>query len=388
MRLPDPKIHYAMSLLRGIGRSRIGELATYSGETLSSIARPLAVRISIELQGLERELFEQGEGRHLSRIANALMDYGLENPSGDRRSPDFLNISADDGKILSMGAIKYLATPVGWISTLSEDPGKGILPADEIVYLCASQLGARINAILTPGSATAAEVVCRRLLHALENKGVAVVAAQTTEKAEASISILRTDGKIDRKESPPVYAEGDKAPADGEELAPDIISRIWPGQRIESGVWIKDLPGYLIALGFGQKKDLTKKTLTAVSTEIGNLSARDTDYIVDAFERLKSDFKKLVKSERTAAITETAVTVNHEINNPLTAILGNTQLLLMGKEKLSGDVVAKLQTIEKSAIQIRETTAKLMSIIEPVKSSYSSGMDMIDIEKSKKKKPS
>jgi signal transduction histidine kinase len=133
---------------------------------------------------------------------------------------------------------------------------------------------------------------------------------------------------------------------------------------------------------------LTKKTKNEISAVIGDLTARDTDYIVEAFERLKTDFKKLVKTERTAAISETAVTVNHEINNPLTAILGNTQLLLMGREKLSGDVVAKLETIEKSAIQIRETTAKLMSIIEPVKSSYSTGMDMIDIEKSKKKKSS
>lgn len=385
MRLPDPQIHYAMSLLRGIGRSRIGDLASFSGEALGSIADPLALRVSIELEGLERELFEKGDKRHLSRIDNALADYGLVRSSGNRRSPDFLNISSDDGKILSIGAIKYLATPIGWVSALSEQAGRGILPADESVYLCASQLSARINAILTPGSSTAMEVFCRRLLYALEDKGVAAVAAQAMEKAEASISIFRTGKEVDHRESQPMHSEGDKHPKNGEDIAPGTIARIWPEQQIEAGVWIKDLPGHLIALGFAHKKSLTKKMKNEISAVIGDLTARDTDYIVEAFERLKTDFKKLVKSERTAAISETAVTVNHEINNPLTAILGNTQLLLMGKEKLSGDVVAKLETIEKSAIQIRETTAKLMSIIEPVKSSYSTGMDMIDIEKSKKK---
>jgi hypothetical protein len=388
LRLPDPQIHYAMSLLRGIGRSHLGDLASFSGETLRSIAHPLALRVSIELEGLERELFEKGDKRHLSRIDNALIDYGLGKPRGNRRSPDFMNISSDDGKILSIGAIKYLATPIGWVSALSEQDGQGILPADESVYLCASQLSARINAILTPGSSTAMEVFCRKLLYALKDKGVAAVAAQAMEKAEASISIFRTVKEIDHRESQPMHTEGDTLPKNGENIAPGTIARIWPEQQIEAGIWIKDLPGHLIALGFSLKKNLTKKTKNEISAVIGDLTARDTDYIVEAFERLKTDFKKLVKTERTAAISETAVTVNHEINNPLTAILGNTQLLLMGREKLSGDVVAKLETIEKSAIQIRETTAKLMSIIEPVKSSYSTGMDMIDIEKSKKKKSS
>jgi hypothetical protein len=57
----------------------------------------------------------------------------------------------------------------------------------------------------------------------------------------------------------------------------------------------------------------------------------------------------------------------------------------MNKDKLPKETVTKLQTIEKSAIQIRETTAELMTIIEPVRKHYASGLEMIDIEKSKKK---
>jgi signal transduction histidine kinase len=144
--------------------------------------------------------------------------------------------------------------------------------------------------------------------------------------------------------------------------------------------------GYHIAAGFEDKKFVNAGSAARVKEAFRRIIESDSEYLVKSFEKLKADFGRLVKSERAAAITETAVTINHEINNPLTAILGNTQLMLMAKDKLPADVVAKLQTIERSAIKIRETTTKLMSIIEPVTGPYASGLEMIDIEKSKKKK--
>ena len=106
------------------------------------------------------------------------------------------------------------------------------------------------------------------------------------------------------------------------------------------------------------------------------------DEVIEAFKRLKEDHKLIVKGERIAAILETAVALNHEINNPLTAVLGNTQLLLLQKDKLSNDVVAKITTIEKSALRIREVTQKLMKIVEPITTNYTNNLDMLDIEKS------
>ena len=74
--------------------------------------------------------------------------------------------------------------------------------------------------------------------------------------------------------------------------------------------------------------------------------------------------------------------VNHEINNPLTAILGNTQLLLMRAEKLSQDAVAKIKAIEQSAMRIRQVTRKLLSVVEPITTGYTDNLEMLDIEKS------
>ena len=106
------------------------------------------------------------------------------------------------------------------------------------------------------------------------------------------------------------------------------------------------------------------------------------DELVAAFKKLREDHKLIVKGERVAAILETAVAINHEINNPLTAVLGNAQLILINKDKLPADIVGKISIIEKSALRIRQVTQKLMTIVEPITTSYTKNLDMLDIDKS------
>ncbi len=89
--------------------------------------------------------------------------------------------------------------------------------------------------------------------------------------------------------------------------------------------------------------------------------------------------KELVEKERLAAVLETAVTVNHEVNNPLQAIIGNIQLLLMKQENLDEKMIEKLKAIEESAIKINNVTQKLMRMTSPKTIQYSDGTKMIDI---------
>ncbi len=86
-----------------------------------------------------------------------------------------------------------------------------------------------------------------------------------------------------------------------------------------------------------------------------------------------------MKKERLNAIIETAATVNHEINNPLTAVLGNVQLLLMRTGELDEETVRKLKIVEESAIRIKEVTQKLMNITSDNVTEYTSGSKMIDL---------
>jgi signal transduction histidine kinase len=51
--------------------------------------------------------------------------------------------------------------------------------------------------------------------------------------------------------------------------------------------------------------------------------------------------------------------VRHEINNPLTGILGNAELLLARRDRLPGVAVRRLETIAELAVRLRETVRRL-----------------------------
>jgi len=92
-----------------------------------------------------------------------------------------------------------------------------------------------------------------------------------------------------------------------------------------------------------------------------------------------SSLRDMVDKERLAAILETAVTVNHEINNPLTAILGNVQLLLMHRNDLDDELANKLKTIEASAMRIRDITQRLLNLTSARSVKYAEGTNMLDL---------
>ncbi len=102
--------------------------------------------------------------------------------------------------------------------------------------------------------------------------------------------------------------------------------------------------------------------------------------------RGKSDPGELqdIMKARSEAVVETAVTINHEVNNPLTAVLGNIQLLLLNSREFSPETLAKLKAVEQSALKIKDVTQNLMKIIEPSVIEYTTGLKMIDLEKSRK----
>jgi signal transduction histidine kinase len=76
-----------------------------------------------------------------------------------------------------------------------------------------------------------------------------------------------------------------------------------------------------------------------------------------------------VIAEYEARLTEVAdlvARVRHEINNPLTGVLGQAQLLL--REDLSEAARRRVETIEQLARRITETVSRLREIQKPVKS--------------------
>jgi hypothetical protein len=90
-----------------------------------------------------------------------------------------------------------------------------------------------------------------------------------------------------------------------------------------------------------------------------------------------------IRKAKTEAIVETAVALNHEINNPLTAVLGNVQLLLIDRDKLDARTLRMLESIEAGALRIKDVTGKLMNVVEPQVTDYVSGVKMVDVNRSK-----
>ena len=88
------------------------------------------------------------------------------------------------------------------------------------------------------------------------------------------------------------------------------------------------------------------------------------------------------ESDRVTAVVETAVAVNHAINNPLVPILGNAQFLLQDERMTEEDIRRRLRVIVKNALRIRDITQKLANIQHPVTKEYLKGTRMLDIEAS------
>lgn len=118
----------------------------------------------------------------------------------------------------------------------------------------------------------------------------------------------------------------------------------------------------------------------AISHEIGLSCTRDSLWEKQMGGEIQED---LIKSERLKAIVETAVTINHEVNNPLAAVLGYVQLLLHKPEELNPDAIAKLKKIETGALRIKEVTSRLLKIVEPVVVKYAGDIKMVDLRQSK-----
>ena len=71
-------------------------------------------------------------------------------------------------------------------------------------------------------------------------------------------------------------------------------------------------------------------------------------------------------AEHEARLTEIAdlvAHVRHEINNPLTGVIGQSQLLL--REELSPAARRRVETIEQLAGRIRDTVAQLREVQRP-----------------------
>lgn len=78
-------------------------------------------------------------------------------------------------------------------------------------------------------------------------------------------------------------------------------------------------------------------------------------------------------------LNQLAVSVNHEINNPLTGLMGTAELLLMGSAKLDEKVQQDLKTIIEQCRRIKEVTSRLKHLNHLRTVPYGAHDKMIDL---------
>ncbi len=87
----------------------------------------------------------------------------------------------------------------------------------------------------------------------------------------------------------------------------------------------------------------------------------------------------LVQAERLSAIGQIGIAVRHEINNPLTTVIGNTELLLERVERSDGELRKRLEIILNNALRIAEIVKRLQEIKKERTVDYVPGTKMTDL---------
>lgn len=90
----------------------------------------------------------------------------------------------------------------------------------------------------------------------------------------------------------------------------------------------------------------------------------------------------VLSKDKESLLSQLAVTLNHEINNPLTGIVGSIELALMST---NNEVVKEmLNNAIQSAMRIKEVTNKLQKIKRVISKQYVGNTMMLDLEESTK----
>lgn len=94
---------------------------------------------------------------------------------------------------------------------------------------------------------------------------------------------------------------------------------------------------------------------------------------------LKQLEKEKLEKERLTAINESLATINHQINNPLTPIIGNVQLIRSEGGSLNKSQLEKLDIIESNAKKISQIIKKFNQVSELSKRKYYGDLNYLDL---------
>jgi signal transduction histidine kinase len=104
-------------------------------------------------------------------------------------------------------------------------------------------------------------------------------------------------------------------------------------------------------------------------------------------EQLHEYYTRALANERLAVAGQFAITVRHQINNALTAIVAESQLLSEAGSQLSDEQRRSIEIIRDSAFKIGNDLRKLTHLAEAPVSTYTAGLAMLDLDAATQRPP-
>lgn len=165
-------------------------------------------------------------------------------------------------------------------------------------------------------------------------------------------------------------------------------------------VWLVTLaPAFLLSLHYGLKgamAGLLMGTALFIAVQLSlalNYTADDWRVTVPIYiaygalaisvgwlsQELHDYYQRALENERLAAIGQVAVTLRHELNNALTAIVAESHMLAEVDQTLNDDQRESARAIHQSAIRIAEDLKKLTSLRSAPVANYAEGIEMLDL---------
>jgi GAF domain-containing protein len=158
----------------------------------------------------------------------------------------------------------------------------------------------------------------------------------------------------------------------------------WLGAPMLAG---EDALGVIAIQDFEDASAFDQHNLEVLTIIAGQAAAaiRNTRLLAEAraaYQELSQAQGRLLETERLRGVTETVGALNHEVNNPLAAIVGNAQLLLRESEELSQRLRPKIESILESARRIQRVTGRMATLIQASSMPYPGRDAILDVERS------
>ena len=99
------------------------------------------------------------------------------------------------------------------------------------------------------------------------------------------------------------------------------------------------------------------------------------------YDELKATREKLTEAEKLAAMGQMAITLHHEINNPLQAIVLLAENMLSGRE--AGEISREdIEGVLEGCSRIQEVLKKIVNLKRIRSAPYVGDSDMLDLDES------